>query len=516
MKAARRLLPIDPLVKEFHGRHGLACAVITLTGFQHWRYQALLVGLAALFCYDYKIFTAVILFALAAFYAVVGAYKMATVMLAFARRPEVSISPTEIAALAAEDLPVYTILVPLYKEPEVAAKIIRAVANLDYPPEKMDVKLLLEEDDAETIRRCQQAALPPWIEMVIVPPSFPRTKPKACNHGLARARGKYLVIYDAEDRPEPDQLKKAVIAFRRAKPDVGCLQAKLNYYNQDQNLLTRWFTLEYTVWFDLFLPGLHILAAPIPLGGTSNHFCTEVLRQIGGWDPFNLTEDCDLGIRLHRRGWRTMILDSTTWEEANSQLGNWLRQRSRWIKGYIQTHFAHTRCHLRALREMGIVGYASFIFTVGGLSFAILLNPFFWLIGLAYLGLCIGGALGLTPYPWAAEIGWRMRYAHTVSDLPGSPLTLWSQLSWVFWAVSLALAFANLFFIAVNLFACARRRLWHLVPEALFSPIYWILISAAGWKGFLQLFSRPFYWEKTQHGLLAHTHNDSPEAGVAS
>ncbi|MCX7935144.1 MAG: hypothetical protein N3A66_07795, partial [Planctomycetota bacterium] len=199
----------------------------------------------------------------------------------------------------------------------------------------------------------------------------------------------------------------------------------------------------------------------------------------------------------------TMILDSTTWEEANSRLGNWLRQRSRWVKGYLQTHFAHTRCHLRALRELGLLGYMSFLFTVGGLSLALLLNPFFWLIGLAYLSLCAGGALGLTPYPWSPEIGWRMRYSYTVSDLPGAPLTLWSLLSWLFWGISLALALANLFFIAVNLLACARRRLWHLVPEALFSPVYWILISAAGWKGFLQLFSRPFYWEKTKHGLLA-------------
>jgi len=155
------------------------------------------------------------------------------------------------------------------------------------------------------------------------------------------------VIFDAEDQPDRDQLKKAVVAFRRleaeGKTKVACLQAKLNYFNSHQNALTKFFTLEYTNWFDLFLPGLHAVHTPIPLGGTSNHFHTEVLRQMDGWDPFNVTEDCDLGIRLARHGYATEVLDSTTWEEANCRLGNWVRQRSRWIKGYFQTHLSHTR-----------------------------------------------------------------------------------------------------------------------------------------------------------------------------
>ncbi len=169
---------------------------------------------------------------------------------------------------------------------------------------------------------------------MIVPDTFPRTKPKACNVGLLNAKGEYLVIYDAEDIPDTDQLKKSVIAFRKLdNPLIICLQAKLNYYNPRQNLLTRWFTSEYSMWFDLYLPGLDGLNAPIPLGGTSNHFRVDALKKIGGWDPYNVAEDCDLGIRLFREGYRTRVLDSTTWEEANSRLENWLRQRSRWVKG---------------------------------------------------------------------------------------------------------------------------------------------------------------------------------------
>jgi cellulose synthase/poly-beta-1,6-N-acetylglucosamine synthase-like glycosyltransferase len=277
---------------------------------------------------------------------------------------------------------------------------------------------------------------------------------------------------------------------------VVCLQAKLNYYNPDQNVLTRWFTLEYTAWYDLFLPGLNVMQMPIPLGGTSNHFRIEALSAIGGWDPFNLTEDCDLGVRLYRKGWRTLVLDSVTWEEANSQLGNWIRQRSRWVKGYIQSHFVHARSNLKTIRELGPKGYFSFMMTVGGLSATLLLNPIFWVTGAIYLGLGVTHAAGIT------DLGpWQLRYYDRVADVPGSPLTVWSELSIAFWVAAVGLVAANAVFILINLLACARRGLWNLALYALLSPLYWALISIAAWKGFLQLFSKPFYWEKTVHGL---------------
>ena len=229
-------------------------------------------------------------------------------------------------------------------------RLVRDINALDYPRTRLDVKLLCEEDDDETIARIRAMDLPPHFHLVVVPDSQPKTKPKACNYGLQLATGDFCVIFDAEDRPDPDQLKKAVIAFGRVPSNVVCVQAKLNHFNQDQNLLTAWFANEYSMHFELVLPAMGAAESPIPLGGTSNHFVTSMLRELGAWDPFNVTEDADLGIRLHREGYRTAMIDSTTLEEANSQVPNWIRQRTRWNKGYIQTWLVHMRNPFALLR----------------------------------------------------------------------------------------------------------------------------------------------------------------------
>lgn len=253
------------------------------------------------------------------------------------------VTDDEVAALTDAELPHYSILVPVYKEAGIVGLLMRNLAALDYPREKLEILLLLEEDDPETLEAALAAAPPDIVRVVVVPHSLPKTKPRACNVGLAFARGEFVVIYDAEDRPEPDQLKKALIAFRKGGDDLVCVQAALNYFNARENLLTRMFTLEYSSWFDYTLAGLDKLRLPIPLGGTSNHFRTDMLRELGGWDPFNVTEDADLGIRASARGFRVAVVNSTTFEEANMAVGNWLRQRSRWIKGYMQTVLVHTR-----------------------------------------------------------------------------------------------------------------------------------------------------------------------------
>ncbi|MCL6636779.1 MAG: glycosyltransferase, partial [Alicyclobacillus sp.] len=270
-------------------------------------------------------------------YCALALFKVRILYQGVRRGAVVDIRDDEVAQLDERTLPVYTLLVPLYKEASVLPDLVTHIEALDYPKHKLDVRLLFEADDGETLRAAQAMRLPYNYTFVVVPDSLPKTKPKACNYGLVRARGKYVVIYDAEDRPEPDQLKKAVLAFRRLPDTYVCVQARLNYFNSEQNLLTRWFTQEYSHWFGLLLPGLMTMDVPLPLGGTSNHFNIDVLRQVGAWDPYNVTEDADLGIRLYKRGYKTAVINSTTWEEANSQVGNWLRQRSRWIKGYLQT-----------------------------------------------------------------------------------------------------------------------------------------------------------------------------------
>jgi cellulose synthase/poly-beta-1,6-N-acetylglucosamine synthase-like glycosyltransferase len=318
------------------------------------------------------------------------------------------------------------------------------------------------------------------------------------------------VIYDAEDRPDRDQLKKAAVAFSRMREKVICLQAKLSYYNPDQNLLTRWFTIEYAAWFDLYLPGLYRLNFPIPLGGTSNHFRCRVLEEIGGWDPFNVAEDCDLGIRLHRMGYRTAMLDTTTWEEANSRLRNWVRQRSRWVKGYLQTHLVHTRLPLRALREMGPIGALSFLMSVGGHSFLLLVNPIFWVIALGYL-IPAGREVFSGHRIWEVVAGpmagsaWGGLFTRTAGGHPQQILAP------ILYTVTAVLFLANFLFIIFNLLGCFKRRLGPGdLLLALVSPFYWVLISIAAWKGFLQLLRRPHYWEKTDHGLY-HEPDPLPE-----
>jgi cellulose synthase/poly-beta-1,6-N-acetylglucosamine synthase-like glycosyltransferase len=191
------------------------------------------------------------------------------------------------------------------------------------------------------------------FEPVVIPEADITTKPRACNYGLLRAKGKYCVIYDAEDNPGKNQLKKAAITFSNAPEDIACLQSKLNFYNAKENVLSKWFSIEYSYWYDYYLPGLDKTDAPIPLGGTSNHFRTNQLRELGGWDPYNVTEDTDLGVRLSRRNLKTQMLDSYTYEEATIKVPHWIRQRSRWYKGHVQTFLVHMRHPKKLLQDLG-------------------------------------------------------------------------------------------------------------------------------------------------------------------
>ncbi len=382
--------------------------------------------------------------------------------------------------------PVFTVLCPLYRETAVLPQLVDAMTALDYPAESLQVLLLLEEDDVDTIRYVRQLELPDIFEVVVVPDGQPKTKPKACNHGLSIARGAYVVIFDAEDIPEPDQLKKAAGAFAGLSRKVACLQAPLNFYNPRQNVLTRLFTAEYSLWFDLMLRGLQRLDGPIPLGGTSNHFRTEVLRGLGGWDPYNVTEDADLGIRLYKQGFRTGMLDSTTYEEANGNVRNWIRQRSRWIKGYLQTLLVHTRggWDLRRTRDPHVL---TFLLVVGGKAIATFINPLMWALTLSYFlfrGVVGGAIVSVYPAP-------------------------------VFYAAAATLVFGNLLFVYTFLLGSARRGNHDLIKYGLLAPCYWLMMSVAAVKALGQLVRRPHYWEKTVHGLHLTERPDPATAVVA-
>ena len=369
--------------------------------------------------------------------------------------------------------PMYTVFCPLYKEVAVLPQFVRAMERLDYPPDKLQIMLLLEEDDVDTISAARGMKLGKQFEIVVVPHSLPKTKPKATNYGLLYANGTYAVIFDAEDVPEADQLKKAVIAFEEAPSDIACLQAKLNFYNPRQNILTRMFTAEYSLWFNLVLVGLQNIKGPIPLGGTSNHFRSYVLQGLDGWDPYNVTEDCDLGIRLYKQGFRTGILDSTTYEEANSRFGNWLRQRSRWVKGYMQTFLVHSRNPRDIQKHPYDLHIFTFYLVVGGKVLSTLINPFMWLLTILY-------------FIFRPVIG------HTIESIYPAP---------VFYIAVTTLIIGNLLYMYYFMLGSAYRSQWNLIKYVFIVPIYWLMMSLAAVYALYQLIVKPHYWEKTVHGL---------------
>jgi cellulose synthase/poly-beta-1,6-N-acetylglucosamine synthase-like glycosyltransferase len=243
------------------------------------------------------------------------------------------------------------------------------------------VLLIVESIDQETQAALRSAGPARHMRVLVVPDGTPRTKPRALQYALQFAQGDYVVVYDAEDVPEPDQLRRALAALRAAPERLGCLQAQLNIYNSRASWLTRQFTVEYTALFDCILPTLERLDLPVPLGGTSNHFPRAVLDAVGGWDPFNVTEDADLGIRLARAGWHVGVLPSTTWEEAPPTFRVWLGQRTRWLKGWMQTYLVHMRAPRRLWRELGAKRFLA-AGADGGLILSALVQWFYVLVAL--------------------------------------------------------------------------------------------------------------------------------------
>jgi cellulose synthase/poly-beta-1,6-N-acetylglucosamine synthase-like glycosyltransferase len=381
-----------------------------------------------------------------------------------------AVTRNEVKNIVDAELPVYTIHLPVYKEDKLIKKLVWNLQSLDYPREQLDIKLLIEEDDDKTLNAVRDLDFPAIFEVIVVPFHMPKTKPKACNYGLHFSRGTYLTIYDAEDIPDSDQLKKVVAMFNKLPEEYICVQCALNYFNRNENFLTRMFTLEYSYWFDYVLPGLDTLDIPIPLGGTSNHFKMASLIELGAWDPFNVTEDADLGVRAYAKGHKIAVLNSTTYEEANNDFFNWIRQRSRWIKGYMQTYLVHMRDPAALIRKIGFKGFLGFTFFVGATPIMFLINPILIIIFIAYVVFDLGIIRTLFP-------------------------------DWVLFISIFNLMVGNILMIYVNMMAVFKRRYYELILFAIANPIYWLMHSISAYKGLYQLIVNPFYWEKTNHGL---------------
>lgn len=365
--------------------------------------------------------------------------------------------------------PSYTLLVPLYREAEVVPALVKALARLDYPVARLQILLLAEEDDAETQAALWKAARPAHMSVLVVPRGKPRTKPRALNYGLTFATGDMVAVFDAEDAPDPGQLKAVVRAYRSATGRLGCIQARLDVYNPFQSFFSRQFALEYAALFAGLLPAYAHFGLPLPLGGTSNHFPRKVLMTAGAWDPYNVTEDADLGLRLARLGFKTAVISATTWEEAPVTARQWFGQRMRWIKGWMQTYLVHMRNPVSLVRDLGFKGFLGFQLIFGGLIFSALCHP------ILYYALGSKLTSGSPVLPPASASGGAL-VALCITNI------LLSYLS------TMALAYV-----------CAGRRRRRLVLSVLALPIYWLLISLAAYAALLELAFRPHHWRKTRH-----------------
>ena len=400
------------------------------------------------------------------------AHRVAMVRSALRSDPLISISDADARAIPDADLPLYTVLVPAYGEPQVIPSLIRNLERLEYPRARLEILLLLEEGDTETLHAALATSTDLHIYILALPPGGPQTKPRALNVGLQWSQGELVTVYDAEDRPDPLQLRKAVAALRRLPDTYACLQARLEFYDVERNMLTKWFAAEYLTWFTCFLPGLVERGGVVPLGGTSNHFRRRALAEVGAWDAYNVTEDADLGIRLQRAGYDIGVLDSVTYEEVNSDVINWIKQRSRWQKGYLQTALVHLRHPRRVVADLGWKRFGHLILFVAG-------TPLLGVINLAF---------------WAVSALWFATQARFIEQLfPGAAYYL-ALFSW---------GLGNFIIAYVGVLTVMRTKRWELIGSILLAPAYWVLMSIAALRAIIQFVVAPSHWEKTTHGLAA-------------
>lgn len=384
--------------------------------------------------------------------------------------------PGPAPAIDDADLPRFAVLVPIYREAAVVPDLVRALRRLDYPADRLEVRLVVEADDAETRAVAERAVAGTALDLVVVPPSEPRTKPKALNFALATVDADLVTIYDAEDRPDVDQLRRAAAALAVAPADVAVVQAALDidHAERDRPWLVRQFEIEYAMLFSGLLPWLAERRLFLPLGGTSNHFRRVALDAVGGWDPHNVTEDADVAVRLRRAGWRAGVVASETREEAPASPRGWLAQRTRWMKGWMQTWFVHMRSPLALHRELGATDAALFHLIFAGQ----LLSALIYLPSLVFLALQSAGVVTLF-----------------VDGTVDADVLAVSALA------AFATGVLGALTLAVKVASRSHRRF--RLFDVLTMPIYWCGVSIAAHAAVIELIRAPCRWNKTEHGLVA-------------
>ncbi len=398
--------------------------------------------------------------------ALVNAALLGTAFAVTLRRPSLA-AATSAPVLARE--PRVSILVPLHRESDITADLVGRLSALDYPRELLDVILITESDDRVTERAIAAADLPPWIRRLSVGPGRIRTKPRAMNMALDFCRGSIVGIYDAEDAPHPRQIRDVVDRFSRSAPRVACLQGRLNFYNARFSWITRCFAIDYATWFWVVLPTLRRLGWPVPLGGTTVFFRRDALETVGAWDAHNVTEDADLGIRLARAGYVTDLIDTVTLEEASASPGAWIRQRSRWQKGYAITWASQMRDPRATWRDLGPWGFLGLQVLILGSLAGALVAPILWSFWLIPLGLAHPFAAMTTPLgQLAAALGFGAIFCLNAA---AGVLALWRQ---------------------------GRIDLVHWLPAM---HLYYPMATVSLLKALWEVGRRPFYWDKTAHGV---------------
>jgi cellulose synthase/poly-beta-1,6-N-acetylglucosamine synthase-like glycosyltransferase len=372
----------------------------------------------------------------------------------------------------AGNLPVYSVLVALYREAEVVPELVASLRRLEWPPSKLDIKLVCEADDLTTLSTLRSIGLPPHMEVIEVPAVGPRTKPKALAYALPLAKGEFVALYDAEDHPHPRQLLDAWQTFKTSPPELACVQAPLEIANSRASIVARMFAFEYAALFRGMLPWLSRCRLLFPLGGTSNHFRRAALDEVGNWDAFNVTEDADLGVRLARFGYRTQTITCPTFETSPESFATWLPQRTRWLKGWMQTWLVHMRNPILLLREIGLGSFLIVQILFAGMVLSALAHPF-----LVVTGLVLAVELALD-----------------------RPTTHWKTTLFTIDFINVACGYLSFLMLGWKV-STLRERLgfWKVV---LFTPVYWMMISIAAWRALWQLCWKPHLWEKTPHRPL--------------